>query len=71
MAGTTDNDNESYMYGDPAELRASILGPTVTITRSQYQQYVEQKYWLEALDRAGLDNWEGYDLARDIYAAFK
>lgn len=28
----------------------------------------EKANWLECLEAAGVDNWEGYDFARDIYA---
>lgn len=39
----------------------------VTISREEYQDLIECKAFLEALEQAGVDNWEGYELARDLY----
>jgi len=38
----------------------------VTITKSEYESLVENENWLNCLEAAGVDNWSGYDLAREI-----
>ena len=40
---------------------------TVTITKEEYESLLQDRKWLEALEGAGVDNWEGYDFAREIY----
>lgn len=40
---------------------------TVTITIEEYDELLEAVIWLDALDAAGVDNWEGIDEAREIY----
>ena len=40
---------------------------TVTITKQEYESLLQDRKWLEALEGAGVDNWEGYDYAREIY----
>lgn len=39
----------------------------VTITKKEYESLKEDSKWLEALQRAGVDNWEGYDFARELF----
>lgn len=39
---------------------------TVTITMSEYEELLEDSRFLSALEAAGIDNWEGYDYAKDI-----
>lgn len=36
---------------------------TVTITREEYEQLLEDQRFLDALRGAGVDNWDGYDFA--------
>ena len=40
---------------------------TVTITKEEYESLLQDRKWLQALESAGVDNWEGYDFAREIY----
>lgn len=40
---------------------------TVTITRSEYEELIINQDMLSALREAGVDNWEGYNYAIDIY----
>jgi len=40
---------------------------TVTISKEEYESLLEDRKWLQALEGAGVDNWEGYDFAREIY----
>lgn len=37
---------------------------TVTITEKEYNELIEARRFLTALENAGVDNWEGYDEAR-------
>ena len=39
----------------------------VTITLDEYEQLKEDSAFLSALEQAGVDNWDGYDFAREIY----
>lgn len=39
---------------------------TVTIPRKMYEELIESQRWLVALESAGVDNWDGYDFAREI-----
>lgn len=41
----------------------------VTIPRSEYEELVDDAEFLRALRMAGVDNWDGYDYAIDIYQA--
>jgi len=40
----------------------------VEITKEEYESLLEDRNWLRALESAGVDNWEGYDIAKDYYA---
>lgn len=39
---------------------------TVTIPRKMYEGLIESQRWLSALESAGVDNWDGYDFAKEI-----
>lgn len=39
----------------------------ITITRQNLEQLMDDSRFLEALKRAGVDNWEGYSEAVEIY----
>lgn len=39
---------------------------TVTITKEEYDDLIESYQWLCALESAGVDNWCGYDHAKEI-----
>ena len=43
----------------------------VTISAEEYQELTDARLWLTALQHAGVDNWEGHDIAVDIYDGFK
>lgn len=45
----------------------TIDGMYVSISLREYAQLVEDQQWLYCLERAGVDNWEGYDFALEIY----
>jgi len=40
---------------------------TITITKKEYESLLEDSKWLQALEGAGVDNWSGYDYAREIF----
>lgn len=37
----------------------------ISISKKEYEQLIEDQKWLRALEAAGVDNWEGYDFARE------
>ncbi len=37
----------------------------ITITKQEYEKLLKDSYWLNALETAGVDNWEGYGVAKD------
>ena len=39
----------------------------VTITKKEYEELLDYKECLECLEAAGVDNWEGYDYAMEMY----
>jgi hypothetical protein len=39
---------------------------TVTITKEEYESLLEDRNWLNALENAGVDNWQGIDFAREL-----
>lgn len=44
---------------------------TITITAQEYKSLEEYSMWLAALESAGVDNWSGYDYAKEIYQEMK
>ena len=44
---------------------------SITITIDEYKNLLEDSLVLEALDAAGVDNWEGYAEAMEIYEEAK
>lgn len=39
----------------------------VTISKKDYDELVKDQEFLSALQAAGVDNWEGYDFAREMF----
>ena len=39
---------------------------TVTIKKSEYEELLKDSNWLACLEAAGVDNWQGYDDAREM-----
>jgi hypothetical protein len=39
----------------------------VQISKEEYEQLLEQQAKLTALEVAGVDNWDGYAIAMEIY----
>lgn len=44
---------------------------TITISIDEYHRLLDQDMWVNALDAAGVDNWEGYDEAVSILNEWK
>lgn len=40
---------------------------TVTISKVEYEQLLQDSEFLECLEACGVDNWDGYDDAREMY----
>lgn len=40
---------------------------TITITKEEYDRLDKRSAFLDALDAAGVDNWEGYEFAHEIF----
>lgn len=60
----------NYMYGE--EVAELIENPTTTVTvdLEDYEELVERDAFLSALEAAGVDNWDGYDFAQEIFDTF-
>ena len=44
---------------------------TVTISKKEYESLQDRAMFLDCLQIAGVDNWEGYDEANEIYGQMK
>ena len=40
---------------------------TITISKREYESLLNSKKTLESLNMAGVDNWEGYEYAQELY----
>lgn len=62
----------TYMYGEDVaeDLNTYVMDDTVNIPRGRYEDLLEAEAWNEALDAAGVDNWDGIDYAQEIFNAF-
>lgn len=54
-----------YMYGD-----LTVTNDEVSISRERYDELIKAESWVDSLEAAGVDNWDGYEFAREIYDAF-
>jgi len=50
------------LSGDTEGLQMS---EEITISKKRYEELLKEERWLRALEGAGVDNWEGYDIAKD------
>lgn len=39
----------------------------ITITKAEYDHLLENSLWLACLEDTGVDNWDGYDFARELF----
>lgn len=44
---------------------------TVTILKKTWEEAIERELWLQALEAAGVDNWEGISEAHELFEEFK
>lgn len=44
---------------------------TVTISKEEYDELLESQRFLECLEHAGVDNWDGYEFAQEEYNSQK
>ena len=44
-----------------------LMEEMIEITKKEYESLLKDSEWLRALEAAGVDNWEGYDIAIDYY----
>lgn len=40
---------------------------TITISTEEYQHLKDRDFFLECLEPAGVDNWQGYGEAQEMY----
>ena len=40
---------------------------TVTIPKEEYESLLDDQLFLSCLEGAGVDNWDGYEYAREAY----
>lgn len=74
-----DNDSETnvntgevknFMYGKEVADQMDLpyeVDDTVNIPRGEYEELLDDSVFLECLRRAGVDNWDGWDYALEIY----
>ena len=43
----------------------------VSISLKEYSELCECQIWLSMLEQAGVDNWEGYDYACELWLEYK
>jgi hypothetical protein len=51
---------------NPPGVREVNLSDTVTISKKEYDSLVRRSNWLECLEDAGVDNWQGIEFAIDF-----
>lgn len=39
----------------------------IAITKAEYDQLIEESIMLDCLKAAGVDNWDGYELAMEMF----
>jgi hypothetical protein len=42
------------------------MDETITISKEEYEELLEDAKFMRALEAAGVDNWEGYEYAQDL-----
>lgn len=38
----------------------------IVITQKEYDDLIEDQQWLNCLQNAGVDNWDGFDFAKEL-----
>ena len=39
----------------------------VTISKKEHEELLKDSYWLQCLEEAGVDNWEGIEFAIELF----
>jgi hypothetical protein len=39
----------------------------ITVSEEEYTEMLDRLMWLDALEAAGVDNWDGWEEAQEIY----
>lgn len=52
--------------GSSKKLRPDDLSQ-ITITKKEYERLLKRDEWLSYLEAAGVDSWDGCDVARELY----
>lgn len=58
---------QSFMNENTVTHNKNMNEETVTISKEEYESLKEDARWLQCLENAGVDNWEGYDYARELW----
>lgn len=59
--------NDAFTAVGVTQITLKELATAITQLQSAHNELVDRGKWLRALEAAGVDNWEGYDTAVDIY----
>jgi hypothetical protein len=60
-------DVEVESFDEQIKQNPLLTEEVVELPKSVYDAMCDTEDWLAALEAAGVDNWEGYDFAREIY----
>lgn len=53
-------------YKVVSQLNNKSMEETVTISKKEYESLLEDQWFLQCLQSAGVDNWSGYDYAVEL-----
>lgn len=65
-----DNECEVQDYVDDGMIsfeELEVIGDAVILSQDRYDDLSEKEDWLCSLEAAGVDNWEGYDFAKEMH----
>ena len=57
----------SCLYCNGPYEKEVLMADTMMVSMDQYNELVADQKWLRALEAAGVDNWDGYDYALELY----
>lgn len=43
----------------------------VTISKEEYDELISDRIFLQCLIESGVDSWEGYDYAREVFSNYE
>lgn len=64
--GITEGDPLEICVDDDMVMLKKYVPETVTITKAEYDDLWEDRVFLRCLEAAGVDNWEGYGIAKGM-----